>query len=64
MIERYLAELSQHLRVGPLVGGAILAEVRAHLEDAGDGRRSSASASPTALAARFNARPTTSAGDG
>jgi hypothetical protein len=54
MIDRYLAELSQHLRVGPLRRRRILAEVRGHLEDAGEGGLERFG-SPTDLAARFNA---------
>jgi hypothetical protein len=49
--DRYLDELDAHLRVGPLRRRRILAEVRAHLEDAGGpegfGR-------PDELAAQFN----------
>jgi hypothetical protein len=33
MIEEYLAELSRHLRVGPLAKRRILREVEAHLQD-------------------------------
>jgi hypothetical protein len=53
VIDDYLAELSRHLRVSPWRRRRILAEVRAHLEDAGEGgvdRFGSAEE----VAARFN----------
>jgi hypothetical protein len=61
VIERYLAELSRHLRVGPLRRRRILAEVRAHLEDAGGDEDAVARfGAPAEVAARFNElrRPT------
>ena len=55
MIERYLTELSRHLRVGPLRRRRILAEVEAHLEDAGGDEDAIAEfGPPEELAAGFN----------
>lgn len=53
MIDEYLAELSRLLRVSPWRRRRILAEVRAHLEDAGEGgiERFGSAAE---VAARFN----------
>ncbi len=61
MIEPYLAELSRELRVGPLRRRRILAEVHAHLEDAGGDEEAIARfGAPREVAARFNElhRPT------
>ena len=61
MIDRYLAELSRHLRVGPLRRRRILAEVEAHLQDAGGDEDAIASFGAAAdVATRFNElrRPT------
>lgn len=56
MIDRYLAELSRHLKVGPLRRRRILAEVRSHLEEGGpDGVERFGD--PAELAAHFNAVP-------
>ncbi len=52
-IERYLAELSLHLRAWPLRRRRILAEVRAHLEEAGEGGVERFG-DPAEVAARFN----------
>jgi hypothetical protein len=54
VIDRYLAELSRHLHVGPLRRRRILAEVRTHLEDAGQGGVERFG-DPADVAARFNA---------
>jgi hypothetical protein len=51
VIDRYLKELDTHLRVGPLRRRRILAEVRAHLEDA-DGPEGFGE--PEELGAQFN----------
>lgn len=53
-IESYLAELSRHLRAWPLRHRRILAEVRAHLEQAGEGGIERFG-DPADVAARFNA---------
>jgi len=52
-IDDYLAELSRRLRVPPWVRGRILAEVRGHLEDAGEGGIERFG-SPEEIAARFH----------
>jgi hypothetical protein len=55
VIECYLAELSRELRVGPLRRRRILAEVEAHLRDAGGDEDAIARfGSPGEVAARFN----------
>jgi hypothetical protein len=55
VIDRYLVDLSRHLRVSPLRRRRILAEVRAHLEDAGGDEAAIARfGSPEEVAARFN----------
>ncbi|MDQ3162176.1 MAG: hypothetical protein M3Q92_04990, partial [Actinomycetota bacterium] len=55
MTEAYLAELSQHLRVGPLRRRRILAEVEAHLTDAGGDEEAVARFGTAAeVAGRFN----------
>jgi hypothetical protein len=53
VIDDYLAELSRHLRVSPWRRRRILAEVRAHLEDAGEGGVDRFGP-PEEVAARFN----------
>lgn len=60
MTEAYLAELSQHLCVGPLRRRRILAEVEAHLTDAGGDEEAVARfGTAEEVAARFNElRPT------
>jgi hypothetical protein len=61
MIDRYLAELSQHLRVGPLRRRRILAEVEAHLHEAGGDEEAIARfGAPAEVAEPFNElhRPT------
>ena len=55
MIDAYLAELSRHLRVGPLRRRRILAEVEAHLTDAGGDEEAVARfGAPEEVAGRFN----------
>ena len=55
MIERYLDELSRHLRAGRLRRRRILAEVKAHLADAGGDEEAIARfGSAAEVAARFN----------
>ena len=56
-IEAYLAELSRHLRAWPLRRRRILAEARAHLEQAGEGGVERFG-DPAEFAARFNELPT------
>jgi len=53
-VERYLEELARHLHAWPLRRRRILAEVRAHLQDAGEGGVERFG-EPAAVAARFNA---------
>ena len=55
MIDAYLRELGSILRVGPLRKRRILAEVRAHLEDAGgDAQALERFGPPATVARRFN----------